>query len=152
MQLVKMTSQGEDLIKTGCNINVKDKFGYSALHVASSNQLLELVKLLIRCNIDLDMQDKKGQTFLHYAATYNQIEEAIMTLKKGADITKEDIYGNQPLWTATFNDKGMNKRREIIKLFLDYGADLNHKNHAQRSPKDIVVIAGYNNLSHLFNC
>jgi ankyrin repeat protein len=142
-ELKKLLAQGED-------INVIDNYGYSALHIASSKLYHEIAMLLIHQNINVNIQDKEGQTILHYAAVYNQLNIAEAALAKGADLLRKDIYGNQPLWTAVFNDKGANERIDIIRLFLQHGADPDHKNNVNKSPLDIIKIAGYNNLKPLF--
>ena len=138
------------LIAEGIDLNMKDKNGYSALHIASFKQLETMALFLIDNDIDLNIRDKNGQTILHYVALNNQYEIAKALLKKSANLGIEDFHGNQPLWTAVFNDKGGNNRIEIIKLFLEYGADKDHKNNVSKSPKDIVNIAGYDNLKGLF--
>lgn len=142
-------SEVEKLIRNQLDINCKDKFGYSALHVCSSRNLIEMGLFLVNHGIDVNMQDKDGKTILHYVSEYNQPDFAAALLKKGAKLNIEDKYGNQPLWTAIFNDKGRNSRFELIKLFLEYGADLNHKNKVDKSPLDIVKIANYKNLEKL---
>lgn len=141
----------KEIIKGGVNINGIDVYGYNALHIASSKGLTDIAFLLVQSDIDLNMQDKNGQTILHYAAEYNQVELAKVVLSRGANLSIEDKHGNEPLWTAVFNDKGRNDRIEIIKLFLENGANVNHRNKVGKSPKDIVTIAGYNNLKPLVN-
>jgi ankyrin repeat protein len=141
----------KELISRGVNINSIDIYGYSALHVASSKELNDLALFLVDNNIDLNMQDKNGQTILHYVAEYNQLKLAKAALARGAKLSITDKHGNEPLWTAVFNDKGRNDRVEIIKLFLEYGANVDHKNKVDKSPRDIVMIAGYNNLKPLID-
>jgi ankyrin repeat protein len=138
-----------ELIHKGIDINGINSHGHSALHIASFRGFNELALLLIDNGINVNLQDKNGQTILHYAALNNQLSLAKAALDKGASLTISDIHGNEPLWTAVFNDKGRNDRAEIIKLFLENGANANHKNKVDKSPKDIVIIAGYNNLKPL---
>jgi ankyrin repeat protein len=137
------------LLGNGADINAKDKYHYSGLHLATANGLTEMALLLISSGIDVNLKDKNGQTVLHYAALDNLIDIARAALARGADLSIQDIHGNQPLWTAVFNDKGRNQRVEMISLFIDHGADVHHKNRVGKSPKDIVSIAGYTNLSFL---
>ena len=136
----------KQLLNEGANIDKTDEFGYSSLHLASYKGLNEMARLLIDSDINVDIKDKNGQTALHYVALNNQFDLAELLLEKGANLTEEDVYGNQPLWTAVFNDKGRNDRIDIIKLFLKYGADINHKNKVDKSPADIIRIGGYTNL------
>jgi uncharacterized protein len=141
----------KELIGKGTNINSADNYGYSALHIASSKKLIDMAFVLVNNGIDVNLQDKNGLTILHYVAEYNQLSLAKEVLAKGANLSIADKHGNEPLWTAVFNDKGKSDRIDIIKLFLDHSADVNHKNKVGKSPKDIVTIAGYDNLKRLIN-
>lgn len=136
----------KELINAHWDISRMNKYGYSALHIASFKGLEEMGILLAENGVDLNAQDKNGQTALHYVALNNQLDLAKVLLNKGADLSVEDIHGNQPLWTAVFNDKGRNDRIEMVKLFLLHGANKDHKNKVSKSPIDIINIAGYNNL------
>ena len=139
----------DKIIKSGFDINQKNKFGGSAIHTAVFKDLRDMVKLLIDSGININIQNKDGKTSLHYVAEYDSVSLAKVLLENGADLSIQDKYGNQPLWTAVFNDKGRNDRRDLIKLFLKYGADVNHKNNVDKSPKDIVAIANYKNLEDI---
>ncbi|MBS1523475.1 MAG: ankyrin repeat domain-containing protein [Bacteroidetes bacterium] len=140
----------KSLITSEFEINIYNKFGYSALHICCARDLNTMAELLINSAINVNLQDKDGLTALHYVATYGQLYLAELLLKNDGDLTIQDKYGNQPLWTATFNDKGRGDRFDMVKLFLDNGADPNHQNNVNKSPKDIVIIAGYKNLEKLF--
>jgi uncharacterized protein len=139
----------KQLIKDKVDINQTNEYGYSALHIASSKGLEEIAVFLIENGINVNMQDVNGQTVLHYAAVYNQLRLAKYALSNNGDLGIEDMHGNQPLWTAVFNDKGRNDRVEFVKTYIANGADIDHKNKVDKSPKDIVMIAGYNNLKAL---
>lgn len=134
---------------TDIEMNSKDDFGYSLLHITIADKKNQLAKYLIDKGIDVNIQDKNGKTALHYVAEYNQIELAEHIIKKGGDLSISDEYGNQPLWTAIFNDFGRNERIKIIELFINHGANINHKNKVDKSPKDIIIIREYDNLKSL---
>jgi ankyrin repeat protein len=140
------TVKVRELIQNGFDINQKNNYGSSVMHIVVFKDLLYLAKLLIDSGININVQNKEGKTSLHYVAEYNRIVLGRVLLDNGADLSIQDKYGNQPLWTAVFNDKGRDDRIEVIKLFIQYGADINHKNDVGKSPKDIVIIAGYKNL------
>jgi ankyrin repeat protein len=139
------------LIKEGSAINVIDQFGYSLLQTSLSKGFDEISELLLENEINVTHQDKKGQTALHYCAFYDKLEFAkrIIELDKKS-IAIEDFYGNEPLWTAVFNDFGRDERKGIIQLLVTSGSDMNHKNKANRSPMDIVITRPYSNLFDLF--
>lgn len=137
----------KSILKDKSILNSKNINGSSLLQIAIMKNDIDLATFLINKGIDINAQDKKGNTALHYCAEYNQYEIANSILLFGGNLSISDKYGNQPLWTAVFNDKGKNERIEIVKLFMKFGADPVHKNKADKSPKDIIEIAGYVNLS-----
>lgn len=142
-------SKVKELIKDKADINQLNEYGYSVLHIASSKGLEDIAIFLIENGVNVNTQDVNGQTVLHYAAVYNQLQLAKSALSNNGNLGIEDVHGNQPLWTAVFNDKGRNDRVEFVKIYIDNGADIDHKNKANKSPKDIVIIAGYTNLKAL---
>jgi ankyrin repeat protein len=139
------------LIQSGENVNVLE-YGRSALHSAAMSNAIEAAELLITHNINLDLRDKgSGATALHYCAVYNRAEIAGLILTKGGRLDVEDNYGNQPLWTAIFNVKGKHERIPLVKLFLEHGANKNHKNLAGRSPHDFATQIKDSNLLKLLD-
>jgi ankyrin repeat protein len=132
------------------NPKLVDQLGYSALHIALSKGFEDIAKILIEAGIDLNLKDPKGQTALHYCAFYNKPEIAKLIIQRGGRLDIQDNYGNQPLWTAVFNDYGRGERIEIVEIFINSGAQKEHKNNANRSPKDIVMSRPYENLFSLF--
>ena len=117
------------------DINQVDEDGQNLLHeaVAFSNTLLG--KELITRNIIVNQKDINSQTPLHYAANKKEIELAALILNDGGDLNIEDKHGNQPLWTAVFNAKG---GYEMVKQFMSFNPDVNHKNQNGKSPLDFA--------------
>ena len=60
-------------------------------------------------------------------------------MSNNINIELSDIYGNTALWTAVFNAKGEN---DIVELLLEQGANFNHKNKSDRTPKQMAEIFG----------
>lgn len=51
----------------GCDVNLKNKEGETALIVACARGCIESVKALIEHKADLNFHDKRGNTALHWA-------------------------------------------------------------------------------------
>ena len=88
----------------GIDIDAKDKIGSTALHIASTYDMPEIVKILLGKNADFNLKDKQKQTPLHRAAQEGSAEiiEAILEVleDKEAAMTEEDNDGNTPLTLA----------------------------------------------------
>ena len=57
------------------NVNVQDQLKRTPLHLAVSNQKVEIVKILFKCDdTDFQIQDVNGKTVVHYSAETKNIE------------------------------------------------------------------------------
>jgi len=134
------------------DLTIVDKEGDTALHMGVLKKNEEIVKLLVQNNCDVNAQNKKGKVPLHYAAELNLIEIAKSLIEMNADLGISDNYGNQPLWTAIFSAaEGKTNKLPIVELFLQNGADKNHKNDAGRSPLDFAYQVKYEPLLEILN-
>ena len=87
------------LIETGgANVNENDRGWYerTALHWASYNGHLDVVRLLLTEGADITIADNNGWTALHYASMFGHLDIVRLLLTEGADINIADKYG----WTA----------------------------------------------------
>ena len=55
------------LIEHGADVNFKSSLGLTALHLATKNNLPDLVKLLVENKADVNIEDFEGKTPLYYA-------------------------------------------------------------------------------------
>ena len=99
----------------------------------------ELLNWLIENNANINHQDKNGYSALHFCAQEKSKDVVKILLNNNIDIELSDFYGNTALWTAVFNAKGDN---EIVELLLEQGANFNHKNKSDRTPRQMAEIFG----------
>nr|XP_018668342.1 transient receptor potential cation channel subfamily A member 1 homolog isoform X1 [Ciona intestinalis]XP_018668343.1 transient receptor potential cation channel subfamily A member 1 homolog isoform X1 [Ciona intestinalis]XP_026691370.1 transient receptor potential cation channel subfamily A member 1 homolog isoform X1 [Ciona intestinalis]XP_026691371.1 transient receptor potential cation channel subfamily A member 1 homolog isoform X1 [Ciona intestinalis]XP_026691372.1 transient receptor p len=92
----------EILLKHGANIDQRDEYNVTALHLASQKGNTQTVKFLLRHKCSIDIADlHHQQTALHYATTTNGCTETIkLLLDKGCDVSKADNRGLSPLMFA----------------------------------------------------
>jgi len=109
--MVEMLSRGVDI-----NWRNPDRFGQTALHIASANGHIGVVKtLLLRSEIDPNAKDDFGWTPLHLASLYSSIgtEEVVDEL---IQLPKIDLNA-KTAWGWTFLDIALKVRNsDIINL------------------------------------
>lgn len=89
--------------------------------IATSNNSVEVVKLLIDAGADVDARSEKGTTALMLAAKNSKGVDVInLLLEKGADVNARDDKGNTALTYATNKDSEV--QAEIIALLKQHGA------------------------------
>jgi len=121
------------------DINSLNEEGQSLLHEASAYNSLECAQELLNLGVDCDHKDKLGVAALHYCASNFSVDVAKIILEYGANVNINDLYGNEPLWTAVFNARG---KYDLVKLLKDFKADSNHKNSSDKSPLDFAKKIG----------
>ena len=77
----------------------------TALHMASGNGHIEIVKLLLLqdSRIDLNVLNESGNTALHYAALNGKKEIVQLLIEKRADSNVKNKFGRIPLEDALQN-------------------------------------------------
>ncbi|KAG4094107.1 ankyrin [Neocallimastix lanati (nom. inval.)] len=116
----------EFLLKHNVNINIKNKAGNSALHIAVFNNHLEIVKLLLLNHADINIKNSEGNTVLMMAsssANREKMLEELLLLNTYVDVNAVNNEGDSALIIAARNG---NPR--IVRDLLRYHADCNLQN------------------------
>ena len=83
--------------KEDFNVNLIDFGGNTALHLASANGFIEVVKYLVdELHCDIDPKNKSLSTPLSWAAFNGQKKVVEFLLEKGADFNSKNINGKKP--------------------------------------------------------
>lgn len=96
----------------------KGKYGTNALHIASENGNLKLVKSLIDVGCDCNVKSDYGYTPLHYASKNGKYEVVEILISAGANVNAKNSSGYTPLHCSS--DKGY---FDIVKSLISAGAD-----------------------------
>ncbi len=82
----------EYLLKSGIDIHLKDKVGFTALHAAVNSSHEEIAKLLLLNGADVNAKDGYGNTAL-FRASHLNIDIIKLLLEFGADANIENNFG-----------------------------------------------------------
>jgi ankyrin repeat protein len=86
------------ILSKGVNVNEHDKIGFTALHYAAQNYLLEIATILLEGNAEVDSKDIHGNTPL-FKAVFNSKGNGEMIkilLRFGANKDIKNNYGISP--------------------------------------------------------
>lgn len=123
----------ELLVGNGADLDMRDRFGYSAILSAAWLGKTDIIDYLLGCGEDIEKTDARGNTPLMLATMNADIHSVRYLLSKGASINKVDANGWTSLMKAVWNG-----RPEFVSLLLNAGADRHLKNKAE---KDAMLIA-----------
>ena len=129
----KLAALERKLQSGNTGVNEKSDLGYTPLAIAVARGHHDIAKLLLDHGATANTKDYKGNTPLHYVGENNLLETGKLLLAKNADLSILNKSGNQPLWFSVFNVRGDKSKHALVVLFLEHGADPNHKNSAGMS-------------------
>ncbi|WP_420576213.1 ankyrin repeat domain-containing protein [Ekhidna sp.] len=84
-------------ISSKSNLNEKDAYGSTPLHIAITFNKTDVALALIEANVDLTLTSADGSTPLHSAAFFGRTEVAKALIEKGVDINAKNSYGSTAL-------------------------------------------------------
>jgi len=110
----------------GCDVEIEQSCedGLTPAMYAVKSGSLETLKFLIEeCGADISCEDRQGYGLLHVLPEEKGLEIARYLLTKGIKLD-----GVSKSKTTPFMNAVIGNRLELATLFLDQGADINHKN------------------------
>lgn len=168
------------LIRAGCNVNLQDNDGNTALSVATRYSDIKIVKLLINAGSNVNLHNREGWTALMIASRYSNIKIVKLLIDAGADVNMQ----NSNKWIALMMasrystvekvklliESGSNinlqditgwsalmlacrgSKTETVKLLLDAGSDVNLQNNEGLTALMCVILFGEKTNLELFSC
>ena len=140
-------------IEKGANYKHKNKNGYSLLFETIYKGNYNLLNYLLKNKIiNINEVDHEGYNGLFWylfsiKRKINEKNDNIfgLLLNNKININHHDNYGDTALhWSIR-----LKLRKEIIKLLLDYGAEVNIKNNKGKTPLDIAIEKGDTEIINL---
>lgn len=118
------------LIEKGSDVNFNNP-----LYLATTHNLNDVVKKLIKKGANLNKQKVNGYTSLMQAINLGYFDIASILIQNGADVNIENKIGNTALMFAVSYDE---KSIDIVNLLLLYGADPYLKNINREDSFDLA--------------
>ena len=115
------------LSKHGAVVDVRDRDGWTPLHVAGGCGSIDVMRWLLQRGADVNAQMKSRWTPLHRAARNMNLEAVQVLLEYNPDTSLRDEIGDTPLHDV-LSQIGLSTERnvaEIVRRLLEYGADPN---------------------------
>ncbi len=120
----------KSMLKRGVDVNKRDGYGETALHIAVEEGHAKTARLLIDGKADINARDSTfGKTPLLKAIEADQKQIALLLLEKRADVNLADKNGWTPLAMAAEHG-----HFEIVQSLLAHGADVNARTSNGMTP------------------
>jgi ankyrin repeat protein len=129
----------ELLIAHGADVNARDVFSQTPLHLAAQNGNLEVAKVLLANNADVNAREMFNSTALHIVAWSGNTAFAGYLIEKGADVNAKDRFGT-PLISA------VEDHRDVVELLLNNKADVHMKSPDGFAP---IHLAGKKEITQI---
>ncbi len=137
------------MIEKGADVNITQDepsdAGSTPLHIACSYGNADTVKLLMESGADDSIQNVKGETPAHLAVMKKRFggdlkaEERAKVLETLSNVDIADNNGRTPLMLLQY--LGINDIMDILPIFIDKGADVNHADNAGNTA---LILTTYN--------
>jgi ankyrin repeat protein len=121
--------------------------------MASKNNHLEVVRMLLEHNAEIHVQNNAGEVALHLAACHYlhvhlphfQIDILRLLLDRGADVNATDNEGSTPLHHSSSRRPGrdvsfsMKGSVEGTRVLLDHGGNIDAENEEGETPFQVAI-------------
>ena len=114
----------EEHLAAGADVNSKDWYGYTPLHIAAArNSPIEIAELLLANGADVNAKDYFGSTPLHIAADEGCESITELLLSEGVNVNAKDKAGETPLNRALVHHHlhKENSKKKIALLLIEHG-------------------------------
>ena len=140
------------LVKNGANVNA-EYYGATPLYFATLKNNAKIMKYLIKKGADVNTKLDNLSALL--SSSMNCYKEAIEVLMKNkAEMLAENV-GLTPIEAVALSyssNCSLNKKEEILKIMIKYGADINMTNPyitSKYTALDAAVSNGYSDVENL---
>ena len=130
------------LLNQGADVNLKDDYGFTALHLAAVISMYEAVICLVENGADVNAVNLRDVTPLMMACDDDSNMDVVRYLmRRGADVHLKDFDGFTALLYAITSDSDF--ALDILRFLIQNGADFNTRNREEATPLMLASWNGY---------
>jgi len=133
----------QKLLSIGIDPNTQDNRGWSSLMWASAEGHQKIVEVLLEHGADPNIINYLGRSAIMYASNYGFYDIVKSLLHSGAITTPSSEFRDNPALSAAV-DKG---HLEVVKILVEHGANVLHKNKDNKTALNIAMEAGYGDIA-----
>ncbi|OVA00878.1 Regulator of chromosome condensation [Macleaya cordata] len=138
------------LKKNGGNIDTRNMFGLTPLHIATWRNHIPIVRRLLAAGADPDARDgESGWSSLHRALNFGHLAVASILLQSGASLTLEDSKSRTPvdLLSGPVSQVVGSERNSVAMEVYSWGSGANYQlgtgnAHIQKLPCKVDALQG----------
>ncbi|XP_055346317.1 uncharacterized protein LOC129593857 isoform X2 [Paramacrobiotus metropolitanus] len=131
----------QEYLRQGADINATNANGLNALHLASKERHVELVRLLLKHGASVDAATRKGNTALHIACLAGQYEIVRILIEHGAAVNVQSLIGFTPLYMAA-----QENHRDIVNHLLEKDANPSLSTEEGCTPLSVASQQGHDEI------
>ena len=125
-----------ELIERGVDLNVKNRQGYSPLHVFSKQGHEELITLSLDNAAFVHRKDNKGRSPLYFAAEADKAAACVLLMTHNADPNSTTVDKDSPMHCAARNGNA-----SLAKTFIERGGYAHCENDNGETPITLAKTA-----------
>jgi hypothetical protein len=133
----------QEALSRGVNPNSQDSRGWCPLMYATAEGHPEIVDLLLEHGADPNIINYLGRSAIMYASNYGFHEIAQKLLKHGATTNFSRDFSEHPPLSAAAGQGHL----DMVKLLVEHGANVMHKNREGETALDISMDAGHGEVA-----
>jgi len=126
------------LIKKGAAVNAKGSNDLTPLHLAIQQSQREIAELLIARDADVNAKAVNDLTPLHLAVVEGGMKMVELLILNGANLNARESQTRMTALHYAFMNDDVNIIREVVKLLIARGADVNAKYVDGKTPLDVA--------------
>lgn len=127
------------------DINCRDQGWWTGLMIASQNEHVDIVTILIKSGAQVNLQNQKGYSALMIASSKKHTIIMENLIKSGSELNIQDKGGKTALMWASFHN-----RINSARVLIESGANFDIKNNHGDTAYDIAVQGNCVPVQYLF--